>query len=249
VQPLVYLRIRPGKKQKVITALQQADIPFTTISEHCIAVNNNTKADAVLEIDKDVVVQDWSSQRVLEPLHNALLQQPLKVWDCCAASGGKSILLLDTFSDVQLTVSDVREGILHNLRNRFAKAGIKNYQSFIGDASKELPPRNEKFELVICDAPCSGSGTWSRTPEQLHFFSAAKIDYYAGLQKSIVANAYKSIRPGGYLLYITCSVFIKENEEVVDFMQNTLSLKLQESNYYKGYDDKADTLFAALFQV
>ena len=67
------------------------------------------------------------------------------------------------------------------------------------------------------------------------------------LQKKIVANTAKAVRKGGYFLYMTCSVFKKENEEVVEFLQSNTSLQLQEMQYLKGYDKKADTLFTALF--
>ena len=104
----------------------------------------------------------------------------------------------------------------------------------------------KKFDLVICDAPCSGSGTWNRTPEQLFFFKKEKIDQYARLQKQIVSNASKALKKNGYFLYITCSVFEKENEAVVDFIENNLPLQLKSMEYLKGYDKKADTMFAAL---
>ena len=105
------------------------------------------------------------------------------------------------------------------------------------------------FDLIICDAPCSGSGTWSRTPEQLYFFDEKKIDQYAALQKKIVTNAVKSLKKDGFFLYITCSVFKKENEEVVQFLENKLFLHLIHAEYLEGYRQKADTLFSALFTL
>ncbi len=101
---------------------------------------------------------------------------------------------------------------------------------------------------MIADVPCSGSGTWGRTPEQLNFFNAKKIDEYVLLQKKIVTNIVPYIRTNGYLLYITCSVFKKENEEVVSFVQENLQMELVEMNVIKGYDKKADTMFAALLK-
>ena len=97
--------------------------------------------------------------------------------------------------------------------------------------------------------PCSGSGTWSRTPEQLYFFEESKIAYYANLQKKIISNAVKALKPGSVLLYITCSVFTEENEDAVNFIQEQLHLKLVSANYFKGYQQRADTLFAALFSL
>jgi 16S rRNA (cytosine967-C5)-methyltransferase len=248
-QPLLYLRVRPGKRHIVETKLQKQGIAFEYISPDCIAIANSTKVDEILELNKEAVVQDYSSQRVLELLPEELQREDLKTWDCCAASGGKSILLYDRFRDVHLTVTDVRKSILINLQKRFYEAGIKNYRHFVVDVSSKDFSFKESFDLVICDAPCSGSGTWSRTPEQLHFFEKEKIHYYADLQKRIAVNAGKNIKKGGYLLYITCSVFKKENEEVVDYLKKNTQLQLQAWQYFKGYDRRADTLFAALFTL
>jgi 16S rRNA (cytosine967-C5)-methyltransferase len=250
IQPNLYLRVRPGKKNKVISQLQNAAVEFNLINEDCIQLSNQLKADEILSIDEDAVVQDYNSQKTIELLNDYGLRthdSRLSIWDCCAASGGKSLLFYDHFPNIHLTVSDVRETILINLQKRFQKAGIKNYDRFVADLSSPDFTINKKFDVVICDAPCSGSGTWSRTPEQLYFFKEERIDHYAGLQKKIVSNAAKALDKEGKLLYITCSVFKKENEEVVEFIQQKLALQLQSMRYLKGYDKKADSLFAALF--
>jgi 16S rRNA (cytosine967-C5)-methyltransferase len=250
VQPDVYLRLRPGKEEMVKKALHQAGIPFRPVSDWCIAIANSAKADAIVQLDRDAVVQDLNSQNVLSLLEDQHgLLKKFAAWDCCAASGGKSLLLVDRFPHAQITVSDVRESILHNLRKRFERAGIRNYRFFIGDASKAGPPRGGRFDLVLCDAPCSGSGTWSRTPEQLRYFKEAKIDMYAQLQKSLLRNVHHYLKPGGLLLYSTCSVFTKENEAVVNEAAEWPGLRFLKSAYFKGYHQKADTLFAALFQA
>jgi 16S rRNA (cytosine967-C5)-methyltransferase len=250
VQPDVYLRLRPGKEIVVTKALREAGILYNQVSERCVAISNSAKADAVIQLDRDAVVQDLNSQKVLDLLQDQHgLLKKFAAWDCCAASGGKSLLLLDQFPGAQLTVSDVRESILHNLRKRFERAGIRNYYSFAGDASKAGPKKTNPFDLIICDAPCSGSGTWSRTPEQLHHFKTEKIDVYAALQKSLLSNVRRYLKPGGLLLYSTCSVFRKENEAVVNEASDLPSLRLLESAYFKGYHQRADTLFAALFRA
>lgn len=253
IQPNLYLRIRPGKKEKVLQKLRQAEIEFELLNEDCIQLSNQSKIDEVLNIDEDAVVQDYNSQRVLEVFNNYKLQttnSKLSTWDCCAASGGKSILFYDHFPETHLTVSDVRYSILVNLKKRFEKAGIKKYESFIIDlAAPNLNLQTSNFKLIICDAPCSGSGTWSRTPEQLFFFTEEQINHYANLQKKIVTNASKALKKDGYFLYITCSVFKRENEEVIEFIQSDLHLQLKSMQYLKGYDRKADTLFVALFSA
>ena len=250
VQPDLFLRIRPGTEKAVLQKLDKEGIAYERIGETCLAVSNSTKIDTILAIDQEVVVQDLSSQRVAEFLPPEINNGPqVNVWDCCAASGGKSLLLYDHIKNIRLTVSDVRPSIIRNLKQRFEQAGIRNYDSFIADlANGEFKTQKQKFNLIVCDAPCSGSGTWGRTPEQLYFFSKEKIDEYAALQKKILANVIPNLEQEGYLLYITCSVFEKENEEAVAFIQHNSKLVLIKMELLKGYDKKADSMFVALFR-
>jgi len=247
-QPDLFLRIRRGKQETVIKKLNAGAISFS-IENDCVRLANTSKVDDILELDKDAVVQDKSSQQVLEPLKQNWNMGSFTAWDCCAASGGKTILLHDLYPKALLTVSDIRESILHNLRSRFRRAGIQQYQSFVADVSAPSFQSNKKYDVIICDAPCSGSGTWGRTPEQLHFFKQDKISHYADLQKRIAINASKSLKKDGMFVYITCSVFKKENEEVVLYLSNHTSLQLKSQQYFKGYKEKADTLFVALFSL
>lgn len=252
IQPKLFARVRPGKGAIVKKKLAAAKITFEEIDETCLAFENGTKLEQVLEINTEVVIQDLNSQRVGELLRATDLQKPVKVWDSCAASGGKSIMACDLLPGIELTVSDVRPSIIHNLERRFKEAGIKGYQSFIADLTGkknlETSVGSKRFDVIICDAPCSGSGTWSRTPEQLLFFKQHEIPRYSYLQKSIAANTIPFLKKGGYLLYITCSVFKKENEEVVEFIQKQGGLTLMKMQLLKGYEIKADTMFAALFK-
>lgn len=248
-QPDTYLRIRPGKEEPVRKKLDKAAVSFMEISDNCIAVPPTTKMEAYLQINDEVVVQDASSQNVLLPLIEFLKSpaQKLDAWDCCAASGGKSILLKDHFPNSQLTVSDIRDSILANLRKRFQEADITKYKWFVADISSPQFRHNKQYDLIICDAPCSGSGTWARTPEQLNFFTEDKIQYYSLLQQRIAYNASRYLKNKGMFLYITCSVFTEENERVVDYIQKECSLQLYAKHYISGYQKRADTLFTALF--
>ncbi|HEY0059164.1 MAG TPA: Fmu (Sun) domain-containing protein, partial [Flavisolibacter sp.] len=251
VQPDLHLRLRPGKEEEVKLKLTTAGLSFEQTGPYSLSLPNSSAIENVVELDAEAVVQDLSSQRVLEPLTaiDWLQKSPIAVWDCCAASGGKSLLLWDTYPEVHLTVSDVRSSILRNLHERFARAGIKGYDSFVADVSAPQFTMTKTFDLVVCDAPCSGSGTWSRTPEYLSFFKEDKIKYYSDIQKWIGLNASKSLRKGAVFLYITCSVFHEENEDVVAYFEKETSMKLVSKTYFKGWEKKADTLFAALFSL
>ena len=250
-QPLFFLRIRPGKAVKILEKLAAAKTAFTEISTSCIAMPPASKTDELIRLNKDAVVQDLNSQQVFNYLlqDGVFLPEEAVVWDCCAGSGGKSILLYDLLhGHAELHVSDVRENILHNLRNRFRDAGIKNYRVFIADPTEENYKQPEKkFDLIICDVPCTGSGTWARNPEQLVFFDKKNTVRYAEQQKKIATNVVKALKPGGLFFYITCSVFQKENEAVAEYIRSACGLKLLEMQYLKGYNDRSDTMFTAVF--
>jgi len=252
IQPKLFIRIRPGNEDMVLNKLKSANISFEKISNSCLAFANTEKVSDTINTDKEAVIQDYNSQRVGEFLtsHIQLHTSHISIWDCCAASGGKSILAYDLLKNIHITVSDTRKSILQNLKNRFAKAGIKNYHSFVADLSIFPLPEGVKgrHDLIIADVPCSGSGTWSRTPEQLGFFSKENIKTYSALQKKIISNVVTQLNENGHLLYITCSVFKKENEENIDFIKNHLNLVLIKSEYLKGYEIQADTLFVALLK-
>lgn len=264
VQPDLFIRIRPGYKATVQQKLNAGKIQYRLINENCIAFSNTTKLDAVIEADREAVVQDYSSQQVANFLKPLQGDHQLNVWDCCAASGGKSILAKDTLKNIHLTVSDIRKSILINLEKRFAAAGIKTYTAKVADLTHSplaihpspftthhspLAPHPSLFDLIICDAPCSGSGTWARTPEQLYNWKEENLDHYTALQKKILSNVIPSLKPGGHLLYITCSVFKRENEAMVDEIKERFNLQLLKMEVLKGYDKKADTLFAALITL
>jgi len=255
IQPDLFLRLRQGKEKIVMQKLSQAGIDFKMISETCLALPNASKIDEIVELDKEVIIQDQNSQRtgefikpeILNPIPIAIGTE-ISVWDCCAGSGGKSIMAFDIDPKIKLTVSDTRESILANLKKRFANAGIKNYESFIVDLANKSAIRNLQSKIIIADVPCSGSGTWSRTPEQLYFFQERKIEDYSALQKRIVSNAISQLQPGGSFVYITCSVFKKENEEVAMYIKENFHLQLKQMEVLKGYDKKADSMFVAVFE-
>lgn len=250
-QPDLFLRVRPGKKNIVTKKLQDAGIRFEMPNDECIALPNSTKVDTVLEIDREVVIQDLNSQHVLDFLktESSNIKTPVSVWDCCAASGGKSILAYDILNgQTDLTVSDIRESILSNLKERFEIAGIKNYKSLVADLSQQYSILNQPYSIIICDAPCTGSGTWSRTPEQLYYLKRKTVDEYVAMQQQIVSNVIPHLQQGGLFIYITCSVFKHENEEIADFIKEKFHLQLLQMELLKGYDKKADSMFTAVFK-
>jgi 16S rRNA (cytosine967-C5)-methyltransferase len=137
-----------------------------------------------------------------------------------------------------------------NLKNRFQEAGIKKYRTYSADLTifeAKHPTNNISYDLIIADVPCTGSGTWGRNPDSIYFFDIREIERYQALQKKILTNIIPVLKEGGTLIYITCSVFKKENEEVVQFIQQKFNLRMEKMALLKGFDQRADSFFVARF--
>ena len=188
-------------------------------------------------------VQDLSSQ-----LTGNLFQpkQQQNWWDCCAASGGKSLLLKDIEPTVKLLATDNRPTIIENLKTRFKRANISNFETAIIDLEYSKPEFTQKFDGIIIDAPCTGSGTWGRNPERMSFFNENEIASYVEKQYKIALNVTSFLKPDGKLIYITCSVYKQENEENIMRIAKATNLAVKEIKYFKGYSHNADSMFGAV---
>jgi 16S rRNA (cytosine967-C5)-methyltransferase len=244
IQPDLFIRVRKGFDQHVKAILTKEGIVFKDEGNGCLALPNGTRLEAIFAQQNWFEVQDLSSQQTAQYFKP---QKWEAWWDACAASGGKSLLLHEQQPDLKLVVSDIRESILANLDERFQQAGLIKYQKKLLDLTKNVDPElhNYEFDGIILDAPCSGSGTWGRTPEMISQFQSQKIEFFQGLQQSIARNVIKYLKPGRPLIYITCSAFKAENEDAVDFMVKELGMKVEQQAVLKGYENKADTMFVA----
>lgn len=250
-QPSLFVRIRPGNHQKIQERLDKLLVHYEILSPDTIRLPNGFDLNSISSTDLELVVQDLSSQRVSELLVEVISgQKSFEIWDCCAGSGGKSLMLYDRFPGCRLSVSDIRTSILINLERRFQSAGLQSQNILVADLEKRnVPEYRGRFDLVIADVPCTGSGTWGRNPEWLRFFDTKRMDHQVKRQLSIAHHAAEGVKPGGYFLYITCSVFRQENEEQAEALQALTGLRLMKSSVLKGYAETADTMYAALFTL
>ncbi len=239
-QPRVFIRIRQHRN-KIREALQKHKIKYEELNENCFSFDSNIKLNEYLD-DKDYVIQDYASQQTGHYFSPSIHQQ---WWDCCCASGGKSIMLLDKNSDIQLTVTDIRESILKNLHERMRQYGYaSHYVSHTVDVSKNVSTViKHTFDAIICDAPCSGSGTWARSPEQFYFFSEDKLQQFTEMQTAIVSNVMQSLKQHGKLFYITCSVFEKENEFVLECLRNSMEISVTDTCLIQGERHGGDMMY------
>jgi len=253
-QPALFIRIRrPGVK----AALAAGGIAFETMpvpgnpDNDCLRLGSGIALENILP-PQDYVVQDWASQGSIYLIKSKLENMPSAVWDVCSGAGGKSLLLKDKLPSFALLATDIRAGILHNLRTRFRLYNSGKVQTLVLDSTDAEQVRQQiggrRFGLVVCDVPCSGSGTWARTPEQFHFFREEQLQRFRQLQYPIARNAAGYVAPGGTFAYITCSVFETENEAVVARLLQGHSLELVTQQLINGAPYRADCMFVAVFR-
>jgi 16S rRNA (cytosine967-C5)-methyltransferase len=252
---LYFIKIRPGKKEIVMEMLQQHHILCKLFDNDVLGFDQNIDLSAILKVDEDIVVQDISSQKTMDLL-KGLSFKGESVWDACAGGGGKSILVADQYSFKTHIASDIRPSILEELSKRMKKARVDLDATFCVDLANSLAVQVAKsylpkcgMELIIADVPCSGSGTWGRAPEWLRLFDPVEIDTYHRKQVSIIENLLPLIKKNGYLLYITCSVFEKENEGVLKVIKEKHEVNILESKYIVGFPQGGDQLFTALITL
>ena len=164
-------------------------------------------------------VQEASGMFVEQALRTAVdLSRPVKVLDLCAAPGGKSTLIQSLISKDSLLVSNevikTRVPVLHQ---QLDKWGLLNGMVSNNDPKdfKQLPGF---FDVLMVDAPCSGSGLFRRDPQAIREWSEDAVKLCASRQQRILADAWDCLKENGTLIYSTCSYSTEENEEIVDYL-------------------------------
>jgi 16S rRNA (cytosine967-C5)-methyltransferase len=141
----------------------------------------------------------------------------MTVVDYCAGGGGKTLGLAAAMQGQgTLVASDVVAKRLENIRPRLVRAGVEAELRLIGQNGGGMEDLNGAADLVFVDAPCSGSGTWRRRPEDAWRLTAEEVERLHALQVRILGQAAKLVKPGGRLAYVTCSMLGRENEASAD---------------------------------
>lgn len=150
-------------------------------------------------------IQDLASQLVVASVAPGPGE---RWWDACAGAGGKALQLAEWVGPAgRVDVSDPRGKALTELERRAARAGI-------GHIRRLTTAPVGLYDGVLVDAPCSGSGTWRRQPHLKWQTSPARVEAQAGLQRELLAGTASHVRPGGLLVYATCSLSQVENQQV-----------------------------------
>lgn len=159
-------------------------------------------------------VMDAGSRLVAE-LAAAAAPEARRVWDCCAAPGGKTIVLAKRLEGAELLATDVSPVRLKRLAQRLERE-LPGRAVRTGEAdASALPAEVGSFDLILCDVPCSGTGTLARNPEIRHRLWPEDLDPQVDRQQRILNAALERLAPGGRLVYSTCSLEAEECQAVV----------------------------------
>jgi 16S rRNA (cytosine967-C5)-methyltransferase len=255
-EPLVWLSNGNITLKGLQGQLIKAGITIEQTHGNAIAVSGQVNLNPWVD-NGNAYIQDISSQTAMDwttqPMA-AYCHANSDVWDCCSGAGGKSISLLKQYPTTKLTCSDVRSNILENLKQRFQLLGLKQPNVFIAplngyNDSHNSKDSNQTYNVILADVPCSGSGTWRRNPENLHYFDPQTIEQFADRQLNIIQNVLPSLAVGGYLVYLTCSIFAAENENIVkQVLQSNDNIQLVSEEFCGGIDLQGDFIYRSVLQ-
>lgn len=194
--------------------LRQAGVEYTADGtlDGCLYISGGSVADLPGYDEGLFYVQDKAARLA------AAIAEPkpgMKLLDCCAAPGGKSFaaaILMQNRGEI--LSRDIHERKLGLIRSGAERLGISIISLAAGDARESDPELSDEFDVVICDVPCSGMGVIRKKPE-IRRKSQAELEGLPEIQLAIINNAAGFVKPGGTLLYSTCTIFPEENEEVV----------------------------------
>ncbi len=247
--PLVWIRVRPGREKSVAKAVKEAGLEILHNMEggRTLAFAPGTKLTTLVPFDRGgFEIQDLSSQRTGKYMEAGTDEL---WWDMCGGAGGKTLMLKSRIPELNVFLTDRRDGILQSAVKRFRKAGVSGVTVVKADLNRDPVPHGfpASFDGIILDAPCSGSGSWARTPERITTFRENEIGSYARLQRKLIDVASARLKAGGQLVYITCSVFREENEGAVDHAK-AIDLQCVKTVLLNGIPERAECLFVAVMK-
>jgi 16S rRNA (cytosine967-C5)-methyltransferase len=191
-------------------------------------------------------VQDEGSQLVADLIK---AKPGDKVLDYCSGAGGKSLAFAYQLQHLgQIYLHDIRPIVLEQAKKRLKRAGIQNAQCLLPQ-NPHLEKIKRKMDWVLADVPCSGTGTLRRNPDMKWKFSKELVERLTGEQRSIFEKALSFVKPGGYIVYATCSLLKEENEQQLNHFLKTYPIRLTEEPFTTlPYFGEMDGFFAATFQ-
>ncbi len=219
-RPSLDMRVNTLKssQDKVLRKLANTRAEKTAIARHGIRIKPGERDSRLPNVQAEEAfqkgrfeIQDEGSQIVSDLI---FAKPGESVLDYCAGGGGKTLAMSAVMENKgQIHAYDTDKNRLAPIHERLRRAGTRNVQ--VHNPRDDLSALAGKMDKVVVDAPCTGSGTWRRRPDAKWRLDAGNLEQRMQEQEEVLSGAAPFVRPGGYLVYITCSVFPEENENQV----------------------------------
>lgn len=247
-QAPLFLRVNPLKtsQSELLQKLSQLKLTPSRLYPHALICHEKTNLRQLPEFKEGLFeIQDAASQAVSLLIEAKPKEQVL---DYCAGSGGKSLALAHLLEKSgQIYLHDLRPHILLEAKKRFKRAGIQNAQ-FLDPAHPQLKKIIKKMDWTLVDAPCSGTGTLRRNPDQKWKFSLSLLERLSLQQREIFDKALTFVKPKGHIVFSTCSILSEENEEQLEFFLKKYPLTLTHTFQTLPTFDGPDGFYAVSLQ-
>lgn len=213
-RPPVWIRTQYQHHDRVCKQLDQQGIEYDKYLEHTNVIKIKTTKFKALSLpcyeEGCFEIQDLASQCIGQACG---AQSNETWWDVCAGAGGKTLLLADVMHNQgRIVATDIRQDVLKKLQKRVERA---QYDCVDVMDLADVTAGDDVFDGVLVDAPCSCTGVWRRNPDLRWTTSEDACACHAETQMNICTMAAQKVKPGGVLVYATCSMVQQENEDVV----------------------------------
>ncbi len=250
-RPPLWLRLVPGCDTEAVESLQAEGFVILSRDGLGLSIEADSRLTRSEAWEKGWLdIQDKASQRIVE----AVQAQPgERIWDLCAGAGGKALALaMAVGPDGHILASDIRGHALDQAEQRARRLDIQHLQTQVLDATDTrhvAPLDGMEFDAVLIDAPCTGAGTWRRSPDGRWRLTQALLRELNQLQDQLLNKAHSPVAKGGRLVYATCSWLVEENEDrVAAFLVDHPEFELETQGIVGAPDEDADTMFVAILR-
>ena len=229
-KPPMWLRVNQqhhtNKRYQTLLSTAEIDIKSIEPLSGAIELSRPTDVTKLPGFEQGwISVQDGAAQQAARLLN---CQPGDLVLDCCAAPGGKTCHILEQTPDIEsMTAIDVEANRLIRVEENLTRLGLEAHVIAADAANSETWWNGKQFDRILLDAPCSGTGVIRRHPDIKWLRKASDIDALVVLQQQILKEIWSLLKPGGTLLYATCSVLPQENsEQIKHFIDNNTDAQL-----------------------
>ena len=214
-QTVLQINLLRTTTQEVMKALLGANVECSVHPwlPDCLTVRGTGSLEQLAAFEQGLLyVQDAAARLAVEA---AGLEPDMRVLDCCAAPGGKSFAAAIAMQNRgSITSCDIHPHKLQLIERGAARLGISILQTRLQDASKPVPEWENAMDAVLADVPCSGLGVIRKKPD-IRYKNLAQTERLPEIQLAILRQQAHYVKPGGVLLYSTCTILKRENENVV----------------------------------